>query len=289
MNIEKFRVKPDTKLDLRDHFTDFTGDYSGKEQAVKDLEKNVERLRKLQDVMYAQDKQSLLIVFQAMDAAGKDGAIEHVMSGVNPQGCHVVSFKQPSDEELSHTFLWRCARQVPERGKIGIFNRSHYEEVLIVRVHPKILQGQHLPDEIKSDPDIWNQRFEQIRNFETHLAENGTHVLKFFLNVSRAEQKQRFLDRIAEEDKNWKFSMSDVRERGHWDEYMKAYTEAIAATSTKKAPWYIIPADKKWFTRLAVSEVIVKKLESMKLQYPVVTEEHEKELAAAKKMLESEA
>jgi PPK2 family polyphosphate:nucleotide phosphotransferase len=211
------------------------------------------------------------------------------MSGVNPQGCHVVSFKQPSDEELSHTFLWRCARQVPERGKIGIFNRSHYEEVLIVRVHPKILQGQHLPDEIKSDPDIWNQRFEQIRNFETHLAENGTHVLKFFLNVSRAEQKQRFLDRIAEEDKNWKFSMSDVRERGHWDEYMKAYTEAIAATSTKKAPWYIIPADKKWFTRLAVSEVIVKKLESMKLQYPVVTEEHEKELAAAKKMLESEA
>jgi PPK2 family polyphosphate:nucleotide phosphotransferase len=289
MNIEKFRVKPDTKLDLRDHFTDFTGDYSGKEQAIKDLEKNVERLRKLQDVMYAQDKQSLLIVFQAMDAAGKDGAIEHVMSGVNPQGCHVVSVKQPSDEELSHTFLWRCARQVPERGKIGIFNRSHYEEVLIVRVHPKILQGQHLPDEIKSDPDIWNQRFEQIRNFETHLAENGTHVLKFFLNVSRAEQKQRFLDRIAEEDKNWKFSMSDVRERGHWDEYMKAYTEAIAATSTKKAPWYIIPADKKWFTRLAVSEVIVKKLESMKLQYPVVTEEHEKELAAAKKMLESEA
>jgi PPK2 family polyphosphate:nucleotide phosphotransferase len=288
MNIEKFRVEPDTKLDLKDHSTDFTGDYSGKKQAVKDLEKNVERLRKLQDVLYAQDKQSLLIVFQAMDAAGKDGAIEHVMSGVNPQGCHVVSFKQPSDEELSHTFLWRCARQVPERGKIGIFNRSHYEEVLIVRVHPKILQGQHLPGEIKSDPDIWKRRFEQIRSFESHLAENGTHVLKFFLNVSRGEQKQRFLDRIAEEDKNWKFSMSDVRERGHWDEYMKAYTETIAATSTGKAPWYIIPADRKWFTRLAVSEVIVKKLESMKLHYPVVTDEHKAELAEAKKMLESE-
>jgi PPK2 family polyphosphate:nucleotide phosphotransferase len=288
MKTEKFLIEPGSKLDLKDHPTDFTGDYSDKDEAVKDLGENVQRLRELQDVLYAQDKQSLLIIVQAMDAAGKDGAIEHVMSGVNPQGCHVVSFKQPSDEELSHDFLWRCARQAPERGRIGIFNRSHYEEVLVVRVHPKILQSQHLPDEVKNDPMIWKKRFDAIRNFESHLAANGTQILKFFLNVSKKEQKQRFLDRIAEDDKNWKFSMGDVKERGHWDDYMKAYTEAIEATSTKDAPWYIIPADKKWFTRLAVSEVIVEKLESMKLHYPVVTEEHKTELAEAKKLLETE-
>jgi PPK2 family polyphosphate:nucleotide phosphotransferase len=223
-----------------------------------------------------------------MDAAGKDGAIEHVMSGVNPQGCHVVSFKQPSDEELSHDFLWRCAKNTPERGKIGIFNRSHYEEVLVVRVHPQILQSQHLPDEIKNDKKIWKKRFEQIRNFESGLAANGTRIVKFFLNVSKEEQKQRFLSRIAEEEKNWKFSMGDVKERAHWDDYMAAYTDAIENTSTDEAPWYIIPADKKWFTRLAVSEVMVQALESMNLRYPVVTEEHKAELAEAKKMLETE-
>ena len=288
MDTDTLRVTEGKKLDLKDHPTDFTGDYTGKEEAVKDLEKNVERLREMQDVLYAQDKQSLLIIFQAMDAAGKDGAIEHVMSGVNPQGCHVVSFKQPSDEELSHDYLWRCAKNLPERGKIGIFNRSHYEEVLVVRVHPPILQSQHLADAIKNDKHIWKKRFQQISNFESHLVANGTRVLKFFLNVSKKEQKQRFLSRIAEEDKNWKFSMGDVKERGHWDEYMQAYTEAIENTSTEDAPWYIIPADKKWFTRLAVSEVIVQALESMKLSYPVVTEEHRAELAEAKKMLESE-
>jgi PPK2 family polyphosphate:nucleotide phosphotransferase len=288
MNTDMFRVPAGKKLDLKDHPTDFTGDYTDKDEAVKDLEENVERLRRLQDVLYAQDKQSLLIVFQAMDAAGKDGAIEHVMSGVNPQGVSVVSFKQPSDEELSHDFLWRCAKNAPERGRIGIFNRSHYEEVLVVRVHPQILQGQHLPDEIKNDPHIWKKRFEQIRNFESGLAANGTRILKFFLNVSKEEQKQRFLSRIAEEDKNWKFSMGDVKEREHWDDYMKAYAEAIENTSTNEAPWYIIPADKKWFTRLAVSEVIVDKLESMDLHYPLVTEEHKAELAEAKKMLEGE-
>ena len=288
MNIEKFLVRDGAKLDLKDHPTDFTGDYTEKDEAEEDLAENVERLRELQDILYAQDQQSLLIIFQAMDAAGKDGAIEHVMSGVNPQGCHVVSFKQPSDEELSHDFLWRCAKNAPERGKIGIFNRSHYEEVLVVRVHPQILEGQHLPEEIKNDADIWKRRFAQIRNFESNLAANGTHILKFFLNVSKAEQKQRFLDRIEETEKNWKFSMGDVKERAHWDEYMKAYTEAIANTSTDEAPWYIIPADKKWFTRLAVSEVIVRKLESMKLTYPTVTDEHKAELAEAKKMLEAE-
>ncbi|MEO8573080.1 MAG: polyphosphate kinase 2 family protein [Pyrinomonadaceae bacterium] len=288
MDITKFLVPEGSDVDLKKHPTDFTGDYTDRKAAVEDLEKNVERLRTLQNVLYAEDKQSLLIVFQAMDAAGKDGAIKHVMSGVNPQGCHVVSFKQPSDEELSHDFLWRCAKNTPERGKIGIFNRSHYEEVLVVRVHPQILQAQHLPDDVKNDKNIWKKRFEQIRNFESSLAANGTQVIKFFLNVSKEEQKKRFMSRIAEEEKNWKFSMGDVKERGHWDEYMKAYADALGNTSTKDAPWYIIPADKKWFTRLAVSEVIVQKLESMKPQYPAVTEEHKLELAEAKKMLEAE-
>jgi PPK2 family polyphosphate:nucleotide phosphotransferase len=288
MNIERFRVKEGSKLDLASHPTDFTGDYTDKAEAVKDLEANVEKLRKLQDILYAQDTYSLLIIFQAMDAAGKDGAIEHVMSGVNPQGVSVVSFKQPSDEELSHDYLWRCQRNLPERGRIGIFNRSHYEEVLVVRVHPEILQKQHLPPEIKNDKEIWKKRFDHIRDWEQHLAENGTHILKFFLNVSKKEQKQRFLDRINEEDKNWKFSMGDVKERGFWDDYMKAYTEAIEATSTDHAPWHIIPADKKWFTRLAVSEIIVDKLESMDLKYPEVSDEHKAELAEAKKMLEAE-
>jgi PPK2 family polyphosphate:nucleotide phosphotransferase len=288
MKIEKFLIPEGAKLDLKDHPTDFTGDYTDKKEAEEDLAKNIAKLRELQDVLYAEDRQSLLIIFQAMDAAGKDGAIEHVMSGVNPQGCHVVSFKQPSDEELSHDFLWRCAKNAPERGKIGIFNRSHYEEVLVVRVHPQILASQHLPDEIMNDKQIWKKRFEQIRNFESNLAANGTQILKFFLNVSKEEQKARFLSRIAEEEKNWKFSMGDVKERGFWKDYMEAYTDAIKNTSTEAAPWYIIPSDKKWFTRLAVSEVIVKKLASMKPSYPVVTEAHHAELLEAKKMLESE-
>lgn len=288
MKIDKFLVPEGSKVDLKKHPTDFTGDYTDKKEAVKDLEKNVSRLAELQDVMYAHDSYSLLIIFQAMDAAGKDGAIEHVMNGINPQGCHVISFKQPSSEELDHDFLWRCAKNTPERGKIGIFNRSHYEEVLVVRVHPAILQSQHLPQEVKNDKNVWKKRFAQIRNFETHLAESGTHVIKFFLNVSKEEQKQRFLSRIEEKEKNWKFSMGDVKERSHWDDYMKAYKEAIEGTSTKNAPWYIIPADKKWFTRLAVSEVILQKMESLDMHYPVVTDAHIAELLEAKKMLESE-
>ena len=288
MKTEKFRIAEGSKVDLNDHPTDFTGDYTDKKQAVKDLASNVLRLRELQDVLYAQDRYSLLLVIQAMDAAGKDSVVEHVMSGVNPQGCHVVSFKQPSSEELDHDFLWRCQKNVPERGKIGIFNRSHYEEVLVVRVHPKILQFQQLPPEALNDKNIWKKRFKHIRDWEDHLSENGTHIIKFFLNVSREEQKARFLARIAEEDKNWKFSIGDVKERGMWQEYMKCYKEAIEATSTEKSPWYVIPADKKWFTRLAVSEIIVKKLESMDLRYPVLSAEHKAELLEAKKMLESE-
>lgn len=288
MDTERFLVKAGSEPDLSDHPSDFTGDYTDKATAVRNLEENVQRLRKLQDVLYAQDRYSLLVIFQAMDAAGKDGAIEHVMSGVNPQGCHVVSFKQPSSEEQDHDFLWRCQKALPERGKIGIFNRSHYEEVLVVRVHPEILQSSQLPRELKEDKNIWKKRFGHIRDWEQHLSENGTHILKFFLNVSKKEQKKRFLDRIDEPEKNWKFSMGDVRERAHWKEYMNAYKEALGATSTDAAPWYIIPADKKWFTRLAVSEIIVKKLESMDLHYPIVTEEHKLDLLEARKALESE-
>jgi PPK2 family polyphosphate:nucleotide phosphotransferase len=288
MNIDKFRIKENSKVDLNDHRTDFTDGFHDKHKANDGLKKNVERLSELQDTLYAQNVYSLLIVFQAMDAAGKDSAIEHVMSGVNPMGCHVVSFKAPSDEEIDHDYLWRCQKALPERGKLGIFNRSHYEEVLVVRVHPEILQSQHLPDDIKKSSDIWNQRFRQIRNWEDSLYENGTHIIKFFLNVSKEEQKKRFLKRIAEPEKNWKFSARDVKEREHWDDYMKAYREAIAGTSTERSPWYIIPADKKWFTRLAVSEVIVRKLESMKLSYPELDNEGKAQLASVKEALQNE-
>jgi PPK2 family polyphosphate:nucleotide phosphotransferase len=288
MNIDRFRIAEGPEVDLSKHPTDHTGDYKEKNEAVKDLETNILRLAELQDILYAQNVYSLLIIFQAMDAAGKDGAIKHVMSGLNPQGVQVVSFKVPSDEERDHDYLWRSQKALPERGRIGIFNRSHYEEVLVVRVHSGFLQTQQLPDEVKGDKFIWKKRFRQIRDWEQHLTENGTHILKFFLNVSRAEQKKRFLERIDIPDKNWKFSAGDARERGFWYDYMNAYEDAMAATSTERAPWYVIPADKKWFTRLAVSEVIVKKLESMDLHYPKLSEEHMVELGQAKKMLESE-
>jgi PPK2 family polyphosphate:nucleotide phosphotransferase len=288
MNIDKFKIKENSQVDLNDYPTDFTDGFHDKHAAKDELKKNVERLSELQDTLYAQNVYSLLIIFQAMDAAGKDSAVEHVMSGVNPMGCHVVSFKAPSDEEIDHDYLWRCQKSLPERGLLGIFNRSHYEEVLVVRVHPEILQSQHLPDDIKHSPNIWQQRYGQIRNWEDMLNENGTHVVKFFLNVSKQEQKKRFLKRIAEPEKNWKFSARDVKEREHWDDYMNAYREAIEATSTERSPWYIIPADKKWFTRLAVSEVIVQKLESMKLRYPELDHEGKSELASVKEALENE-
>jgi PPK2 family polyphosphate:nucleotide phosphotransferase len=288
MDLEKFRINENSKVDLNDHPTDYTDGFHEKREAKDALEKNIKRLSELQDTLYAQNIYSLLIIFQAMDAAGKDSVIEHVMSGVNPQGCHVVSFKAPSDEELDHDYLWRCQKNLPERGKLGIFNRSHYEEVLVVRVHPEILQSQHLPNDIKNSPEIWQQRFKHIRNWEDALFENGTHVIKVFLHVSKEEQKKRFLARIAEPEKNWKFSARDVKEREHWDDYMNAYREAIEATSTERSPWYIIPADKKWFTRLAVSEAIAQKLESMGLSYPKVGDAEMAELQAAKSALESE-
>lgn len=286
MKTDKFIVPEGKKFKLKKHKTDYTGGLD-QQKAVRLLEKNVARMAELQDVLYAQDIHALLIIFQAMDAAGKDGAIEHVMSGVNPQGCQVTSFKQPSAEELDHDYLWRCVKALPERGRIGIFNRSHYEEVLVVRVHPQILENQQLPDKAKGR-GVWKRRFREIKNLEEYLVDNGIHVIKFFLNVSREEQKRRFLDRIAEPEKNWKFSAGDVKERGFWDDYMNAYEEAIAATSTEKAPWYVIPADNKWFTRLAISEVIVKKLESLKMSYPKVSDAEMAQLLEAKKALESE-
>ncbi len=288
MKTEKYLVAPGSKVDLSKFKTDDTGGYKDKEQAQADLAKNIERMTELQDMLYAQDVHSLLVVFQAMDAAGKDGAIKHVMSGVNPQGVSVSSFKAPSAEERDHDFLWRHQKALPERGKIGIFNRSHYEEVLVVRVHSGILQLQQLPAEVKSDKNIWKKRFRQIREWEQHLVENGTHVLKFFLNVSREEQNKRFLARINEPEKNWKFSAADIKERGFWYDYMNAYEDAMENTSTDHAPWYVVPADKKWFTRLAVSEIIVKKLESMNLHYPKVTEEQLANLGEAKTLLGSE-
>jgi PPK2 family polyphosphate:nucleotide phosphotransferase len=288
MDLSKLRIGEGEGVNLKKHPTDYTGNYKKKEDAVKDLEKNVLRLAELQDVLYAQNIHALLIIFQAMDAAGKDSVIKHVMSGINPQGCQVTAFKQPSAEEMDHDYLWRSQKALPERGRIGIFNRSHYEEVLVVRVHSGILQAQQLPDSVKNDKNIWKDRFRQIRNWEDTLAENCTHVIKFFLHVSKDEQKKRFLDRIDQPDKNWKFSAGDAKERALWNEYMKAYEEAIAATSTERSPWYIIPADKKWFTRLAVSEIIVKKLESLDMKYPEVTDAQRAELLEAKKILEGE-
>ena len=289
MNIENFLAAEGAKVNLAAYPTDFTGEYTNKKEAEQDLKKNIERLAELQEVLWAQDVQALLIIFQAMDAAGKDSAIKHVMSGLNPQGVDVASFKQPSTEELDHDYLWRAVRHLPERGKIGIFNRSYYEEVLVARVHKEILYNQKLPPDIKNDKNIWEKRFRQIRNFENYLTENGIYVLKFFLNVSKQEQKQRFLDRIEEADKHWKFSSSDVKERGFWDDYQKAYAQAIENTSTANAPWYIVPADKKWFTRIAVSEIIIKKMESLDLHFPNVSKEHSKSLLEAKELLEAES
>ena len=288
MNIEKFLVPEGKKLDLKDYETEFTGNYTDKNEAVEDLKNNIQRLSELQDILYAQNQHALLIIFQAMDAAGKDSAIKHVMSGLNPQGCEVTSFKQPSSEELDHDYLWRAMKRLPERGRIGIFNRSYYEDVLVVRVHPEILQFQQLPEKIKNNKDIWKERFEQIRNFETYLAENGIHVLKFFLNVSKNEQKKRFLKRINTPEKNWKFSAADVKERGFWKDYMAAYEDALQNTSTKNAPWFVVPADNKWFTRIVVSKIIIGKMESLDLQYPKVSEAHMQNLLEAKELLEAE-
>jgi PPK2 family polyphosphate:nucleotide phosphotransferase len=287
MNHDHFLVPPGKRIQLKDYDPDYTGKFENKEQAETKLREDVLRLAKYQDVLYAQNTYALLIIFQAMDASGKDSTIKHVMSGVDPQGCQVFSFKAPSAEELDHDYLWRSAKSLPERGRIGIFNRSYYEEVLVVRVHPEILNAQQLPSEAKHE-NIWQHRFEEINGFERYLKRNGIAVLKFFLNVSREEQRKRFLKRINTPEKNWKFSLTDVKERAHWDDYMAAYEDMFSHTSTEDAPWYIIPADKKWFMRAAVADVIISKLESLNLHYPTISEEHRQNLLKAKELLEQE-
>ena len=287
--VARHRVTDGAKFRLKDHDPGDTGPLGSedKPRAKEALVIGKEALATMQDMLYAQDRWSMLLVFQAMDAAGKDGAIKHVMSGINPQGCQVYSFKAPSSEELDHDFLWRCARALPERGRIGIFNRSYYEEVLVVKVHPEFLGGQKLPPELVGK-HVWKERYQDIRGFERHMARSGTVVLKFFLNVSRAEQKKRFLERIEQPEKNWKFSAGDVKERGHWDEYMEAYQEAIRETASPHAPWYVVPADNKWYTRIVVAAAVVDALVALDLHYPKIDKAARAELAAAKRSLVAE-
>jgi PPK2 family polyphosphate:nucleotide phosphotransferase len=282
---DRFRVRPDKKFRLEDHDTGFTGRFESKEEGKRHLEEGLKKLCDLQEKLYAQDQWALLLIVQAMDAAGKDSVIEHVMSGLNPQGCQVYSFKAPSAEELDHDFLWRTNRCLPERGRIGVFNRSYYEEVLVVRVHPAILAKQKLPPSLVTDR-IWKERYEDINAFERHMSRGGTVIRKFFLHVSKEEQRKRFLARLDQPEKNWKFAAADVEERQHWDEYMKAYEKMIEATTSEHAPWYVIPADHKWFTRLAVADVIVETMEELDLHFPEVSEAQRQELLRARARLE---
>ena len=284
--VKQYRVDNGKRFRLRDISPAGTGpfDEDYKDNAERLLTEGRDKLADLQEKLYAQDRWAVLLIFQAMDAAGKDGTIKHVMSGINPQGCHVTSFKAPSVEELDHDFLWRTNKALPERGRIGIFNRSYYEEVLVVRVHQEFLAGQHLPDNLVTKR-IWDERFEDINAMERYLARNGIAICKFFLHVSKKEQKKRFLARLDEPAKNWKFSMKDVQERAHWDKYMHAYEDMICNTATKHAPWHIVPADHKWFTRLVVSQAIIQTLESLDLVFPKLSAEQRKELEAARQTL----
>ena len=283
----KMLVPPGRKIDLKRDYDPGVTVKMTKDEASAALLKGIGRLAELQDKLYAQDRYSLLIIFQALDAAGKDGAIKHVMSGLNPQGCDVHSFKAPSAEELNHDYLWRCTKALPERGRIGIFNRSYYEEVLVARVHPEILAKQSLPEPLK-DKNIWRRRFEEINNFEKYLVNNGTVVLKFFLNVSKKEQKRRFLERIDEPEKNWKFSASDAQERVYWRDYMAAYEDMFHHTSTKWAPWIVVPADDKRVTRLAVAHGLYRALKGLHLEYPTVSDERRGQLLKARARLKKE-
>src|SRR5262245_10245026 len=292
--IDRFRVEPGSKVKLKDFDTGFVADErhrvlsskdAAKEAAEDILKKNLEELAEAQDRLYADDRHAILVVLQAMDAAGKDGTIKHVMSGVNPQGCQVYSFKQPSSEELDHTFLWRCMTRLPERGRIGIFNRSYYEDVLVVKVHPGYLDKQKLPAG-KREKSFWENRYEDINAFEHHLVRNGTIVIKFFLHVSKKKQKERFLERLERPDKHWKFSAADLAERAYWDDYMQAYEDALTATSTKYAPWYVIPADHKWVTRTLVADILVSTMQDLDLRYPQVTAEQKKAIEVARNQLQ---
>src|SRR6266498_2417310 len=279
MDTVRFRVRPGVPVSLRRYATDDTRPFKHKRKAVSKLKAGLERLVRLQELLFAEDRWSMLLVFQGMDAAGKDSAIKHVMSGLNPQGTQVYSFKRPSEEELDHDYLWRSVKALPERGRIGIFNRSYYEEVLVVRVHPEILGRQRLPPHLVGK-GIWDERLADIARFEDYATRQGTKILKFFLHVSRKEQKKRFMDRLEEPEKNWKFSASDVKEREFWSDYMHAFEEAIGATASKHAPWFVVPADNKWFTRLVVAAAIVDAVEDLGLAYPKVDPAKKKELAA---------
>lgn len=288
MNVAQFRVPPGTNVKLKDYPPDGTGPFRSKEDAAQELQDDVLKLTELQSKLYAQDTYALLIILQGIDASGKDGTIKHVMSGVNPTGCQVKSFKAPSTEELDHDYLWRHVKALPERGTIGIFNRSYYEEVLVVRVHPELLAKEKIHPVKKKNGKLWASRFREMNEFERYLVDNGIEVLKFFLHLSKDEQKRRFLDRVDSEDKNWKFSEADVKERTHWDDYRVAFEEMLSHTSTDYAPWHVIPADHKWFTRAAVADIIVRKLESMDLRYPELDAAQRKALQSARLLLESE-
>jgi PPK2 family polyphosphate:nucleotide phosphotransferase len=287
--LDPYRITSGKEFRLKDHDPADTGglDSEDKPEAKRMLANGVERMAELQERLYASDEWGMLLIFQAMDAAGKDGTIKHVLSGVNPQGCQVHSFKQPSAEETDHDFLWRTQRAAPERGRIGIFNRSYYEEVLVVRVHPQILAGQRIPPKLVGRK-VWDERLEDIAAYERYLARNGFAILKFFLNVSRKEQKRRFLERLDDPEKHWKFSTTDVRERAHWKGYMSAYEEAIRATAAEHAPWFVVPADQKWFTRLVVAAAIVETLEGLDLAFPRVPDSKREELALARAQLAKE-
>jgi PPK2 family polyphosphate:nucleotide phosphotransferase len=290
--IDQFRVSPGKSMRLKDFDPGWEGDPNiskeiRKEQAKKLLSEDLTALSAAQELLYAADSWSVLLIFQAMDAAGKDGTIKHVMSGINPQGVQVYSFKHPSAEELEHDFLWRTTRALPERGRIGIFNRSYYEEVLIVKVHPELVVAQRIP-EAKVDKAFWKQRYEGINGLERHLVQNGTLILKFFLHVSKDVQRKRFLDRINDPNKHWKFSAADLAERGFWKDYQSAYEDMLEATSTKHAPWYVIPADHKWVSRTMVAAIVTREIAALKLHYPEVTDEKRKQIAQAKEQLEKE-
>jgi PPK2 family polyphosphate:nucleotide phosphotransferase len=283
--LKDIAVKPGSSISLKkDYDPQFTGGYNDKSDAIERLAHNRHRVAELQEVLYADDRYSLLLIFQGMDASGKDGVIRHVMSGVNPQGCHVTSFKAPSAEDIDHTYLWRIQKALPSRGMIGIFNRSHYEEVLIVRVHDEILAAQKLPPEARGK-SVWSDRYDDINNFERHLTRNGTIVMKFFLNVSYEEQRRRFIERIDEPEKNWKFSARDVKERSYWKHYQKAYEAMLEGTSTKWAPWWVVPADNKWFARLMVSEIIAMQLEQLDIAPPTVSAERLAEMKSLREQL----
>jgi PPK2 family polyphosphate:nucleotide phosphotransferase len=285
INSKDFRVRPCSKVKLKDWPTKVKPFFKSKKRYNKLLEEDAEKLSALQQLHYASHRQALLLIFQGMDAAGKDGAIRHVLSGVNPQGCEVFSFKQPSAEELEHDFLWRTTRRLPERGRIGIFNRSYYEEVLVVRVHPEILRSQMLPKELRDEKTIWKERFRSIVEFEKHLHRNGTQIVKFFLHLSKDEQRKRFLERIDEPDKNWKFSLADIHERKYWPDYMKAYEACLEATSNRYAAWYIVPADDKENARLIVSRIVLDTLNELKIAYPKTTPKRRRELKSIRKLL----